>query len=111
MSEMKRLFCFSLLVILMLLSQSLPSSAKQGVLDPNLHHGRQMSPKPKDIFTSLELARKPRIYNRRKGILGIFGIAIRGSRVRRSSSAANGEQPAFLQVFLCFTLFLGVVLL
>ncbi|PON99361.1 hypothetical protein TorRG33x02_049040, partial [Trema orientale] len=111
-SEMKRCVCFSLLFLLILLSQCLQSSAHQGVMYPNLHdhHGRRMSPKPKDILISLELAQKPRIYVRKKGFLSIFGIAIRGGSRGKRTSSANGDRPAFLYVFLCFTLFLGIVL-
>ena len=110
MSVMKPLFCFYLLVLLILFSKiSLPTSAHQaGVLDPNFrHHERQMSPKTKDFLPSCE-AQKLRVYVRkRSGGGGSGGLATRG---HSKMSSAIGKRPPFLHVFLCLNLFLGVVL-
>ncbi|PON99365.1 hypothetical protein TorRG33x02_049080, partial [Trema orientale] len=110
MSELKRLFCFSLLVLLILLSQSLPSSAHQGVLYPNLHHHDQtpISPKSKDVLASLMESQKLQIYVRKRSGGGGGGLATRG---RSRTSSAIGKRPPFLHVFLCLSLFLGVIIL
>lgn len=110
MSEMKSFVCFSLLVLLILLSQSLPSSARQGALDTNPHHGTQLPPKTKDFLSSFE-SQKLRIYVRKRVGGGTRGAGVAAGTRGRTSSSANGKRPTFLQAFLSLTLFLGVVLL
>ena len=109
MSVMKPLFFYSLFVLLILLSQSLPISAHQaGALDPNLHHHyheTQMSPKTKDFLTSFE-AQKLEVYVRKRSGGGSGALATR-SRGKTSSAVRKGLP--FLHVFLCLNLFLGLV--
>ncbi|PON99370.1 hypothetical protein TorRG33x02_049130 [Trema orientale] len=101
MSEMKHFFYFPLIVLLLLLSQSLTSSAHQVVLNPNLrhYHGKQIAQKHKDILTSLELAQKPRIYVRIRAGGGGGGGTYRprggSSSSPSSSSWAIVKRPSF----------------
>ncbi|PON99363.1 hypothetical protein TorRG33x02_049060 [Trema orientale] len=111
MPEMKRFVCFSLLALLLLfLSQSrLTSAQDQGVLGTNPHHHvTQISPKAKDFLTCFEAPKLRNYVRRRRGGGGRRrgGIA---TRARGRTSSAIGKRQAFLMVFLCFTLFLGVV--
>ncbi|EXB42942.1 hypothetical protein L484_013965 [Morus notabilis] len=103
---MKLLVCFSL-VLLILLSQYRPSSAHEGVLDPNLHHGRNFLAKSKDLSSSLE-APKLRVYIRKRRGGGSGGLATRAHG--KTSSAIRSGPPFPRNVFLCLSLFLGVFL-
>ncbi|GMN63585.1 hypothetical protein TIFTF001_032722 [Ficus carica] len=106
---MKRLLSLSLLVLLILLCQYLPSSTHEGVLDPNLHHGRQLLAQTKDLGSSLD-ARKLQVYIRKKsGGGGAGGVATRTRG--RTSSAIRSRPPFPLHVFLSLSLFLGVFLI
>lgn len=129
MRKMNPLACFSVVVVVLLLSQSVPISSAYGLhegLVPSnphsrfhggehgVHKGRDLSANEKDPSGSLSSSRKHlRVYVRkRRGGGGLSGVRPVGTtRSTSSSSSSPNYYSVQLGLFLCLSLSLGHVLL
>lgn len=129
MRKMNPLACFSVLVVVLLLSQSVPISSAhdlhEGLVPSNPHgrfhggehgvrNGRDQSVNEKDLSGSLSSSRKHlKVYVRkRRGGGGLSGVRPVGTRSTSSSSSSSPNYYSIqLGLFLCLSLSLGHVLL